>query len=271
MDLSDDTLAGMEQVARDAGALLLRYFRRPLAVSYKGVANLITEADTASEHLIRERLAPIVPDAAFLGEESGGELSLSGMSWVVDPLDGTTNFAHGFPWFSVSIALVEHGVPVRGVVYHPVLDELYAATAEAGAFRNGVPISVSTTGSLVDALLTTGFYYHKGGELARQIALFERAHQRVQTIRRPGSAALDLAYVAAGHFEAFWEQGLSPWDVAAGYLLVQEAGGRVSDYAGRPVRIGEGETLASNGYLHDEMVVLLRGVRGSTSPAAPSL
>jgi len=265
--MRDDALADMERVARDAGALLLRYFRRPMAVSYKGVANLITEADTASERLIRERLTTILPDAAFLGEESGGELTLSGTSWVVDPLDGTTNFAHGFPWFSVSIALVEHGAPILGVVYHPVLDELYSARANGGAFRNGTPISVSGTATLAEALLTTGFYYYKGGELSRQVAIFERIHQHVQTIRRPGSAALDLAYVAAGHFDAFWEQGLSPWDVAAGYLLVREAGGTVSDYAGRPTAVDARETLATNGLLHDAMVSVLRGPHGH--PAMP--
>lgn len=255
--MRDETLTRVEQVARDAGALLLRYFRRPMAVSYKGVANLVTEADTASECLIRERLRTILPDAGFLGEEMGGEFRGVGRAWVVDPLDGTTNFAHGFPWFSVSIGLVEEGVPVLGVVYHPVLDELYSAQEHVGSFRNGTPLSVSTTRSLADALLTTGFYYHRGSELARQITLFEGVHQKVQTIRRPGSAALDLAYVAAGHFEAFWEQGLSPWDVAAGYLLVQEAGGRVSDYSGQPASIDGRETLATNGHVHDEMIRLL--------------
>ena len=249
----------MEDAASEAGALLIQYFRRPLKTRYKGAANLVTEADTDSERLIITRLKHRHPEVAFLSEEAGGQMIEKGLLWVIDPLDGTTNFAHGFPWFSVSIALVSSGEPTLGVIYHPTTDELFIAGAGMGAFRNGDRIRVSTTASLIECLVTTGFYYHKGEELSRQIAVFDRVHQRVQTIRRPGSAALDLAYVAAGYFDAFWEQGLAPWDVAAGYLLVREAGGVVTDYQGRDATITGGETIASNGLVQEALQGIIAG------------
>jgi myo-inositol-1(or 4)-monophosphatase len=252
-------LTTMEGVAKEAGALLRRSFRRPLETRYKGTANLVTEADTASEELILERLQRYHPGVPFLSEEAGGEIIDHGLLWVIDPLDGTTNFAHGFPWFSVSIALVDNGMPILGVIFHPMVDELFSGGVAIGAFQNGVRINVSQTASLSDSLLTTGFYYHKGKELSRQIAVFERVHQRVQTVRRPGSAALDLAYVAAGYFDAFWEKGLAAWDVAAGYLLVREAGGRVTDYEGSEAAIAGEETVASNGLVHDELLASVWG------------
>lgn len=230
-----------------------------MSISYKGLANLVTDADTASERLIRTGLERILPGVSFLGEESGGDLSVSGQTWVVDPLDGTTNFAHGFPWFCVSIALVEESQPLLGVVYHPMMDECFIARRGSGAFCNGQRLAVSTIPSVAESLLTTGFYYHKGDELSRQVTLFHRIHQKAQTIRRPGSAALDLAYVAAGYFDGFWEKGLAPWDVAAGFLLVREAGGVVTDYAGAPVSVDTAETLATNGLIHHALRILLRG------------
>lgn len=254
---TEPVLVDMVKVAREAGDLLLGYFRGPLRTRYKGVADLVTEADTESERFILQRLKKILPKAYILAEESGGTMHESGLTWVVDPLDGTTNFAHGFPWFCISIALVEDGEPVLGVVHHPALDELYRAGRGLGAWCNEKPISVSSAKVLRDSLLTTGFYYHKGAELRRQIGVFERVHQAVQTIRRPGSAALDLAYVAAGYFEAFWEKGLSPWDVAAGYLLVREAGGVVSDYSGNRARIKGTQTVASNRLVHEELLAIL--------------
>ncbi len=254
--MSDRLLTEVERIAREAGALLLSRFRRPMEVAYKGVANPVTEADTTSERFIKEALSPLVPGASFFGEESGGNLG-QGPTWVVDPLDGTTNFAHGFPWFSVSIALVEDRAPVLGVVFHPTMAECYTAVRGGGAFCNGRPITVSPHRDLSSCLLTTGFYYHKGEELTRQIATFERVHQRVQTIRRPGSAALDLAYVAAGYFDGFWEVGLAPWDVAAGFLLVREAGGRVTDFAGNEVTILTPQTLATNGAIHEALKSLI--------------
>lgn len=252
-------LEGMEHIAKDAGDLLLRSFRRPLRTSYKGVANLVTEADTDSERLIIGRLKELHPGIPFLSEEAGGQMIDRGLLWVIDPLDGTTNFAHGFPWFSVSIALVDNGEPILGVIYHPTVGELYAGGMEMGAFQNGKQIRVSTTSSLSESLVTTGFYYYKGEELSRQIAAFDRVHQRVQTIRRPGSAALDLAYVAAGYFDAFWEKGLAAWDVAAGYLLVREAGGAVTDYQGHPAGITGDETIASNGLIHEALREVVTG------------
>jgi len=250
-------LREMGRIARNAGDLLLSYFRRSIKISYKGVANLVTEADTASERFILDGLRDLLPEAGCLSEEDGGRLNRVGFTWVVDPLDGTTNFAHGFPWFCVSIALVENGHPMLGVIYHPVLSELFSVGHDRGAFRNGSPIHVSETNSLKDSLLTTGFYYHRGAELKRQVEIFERIHQVVQTIRRPGSAALDLAYIAAGYFDAFWEKGLAPWDVAAGYLLVREAGGIVTDFGGKKASIMGDETVASNGLLHAPLIEII--------------
>jgi len=244
-------------IAKNAGDLLLEYFRSDIDVRYKGVADIVTTADTASERFIVDHVRKLIPDAGVLAEEEGGSIRSEGLTWIIDPLDGTTNFAHGFPWFCVSIALVEGISPQIGVIYHPVIRELYVAVRGAGVVCNGNPARVSGIQSLNHGLLTTGFYYHKGEELRRQIDVFERVHQAVQTVRRPGSAALDLAYVAGGYFDAFWEKGLAPWDIAAGILMVEEAGGAVTDYGGDPATIVSKEIAASNGQMHDELLTLL--------------
>ena len=252
-----EIVTGVEKIAVEAGELLMGYFRSEIDLRYKGVANIVTTADTASERLIVERVTGLVPETAILAEEGGGSINPDGLTWIIDPLDGTTNFAHGFPWFCVSIALVEGMIPVIGVIYHPVNRELFVAVRDNGATCNGRPIHVSNVSALKHGLLTTGFYYYKGDELRRQIDVFERVHQAVQTVRRPGSAALDLAYVAGGFFDAFWEKGLASWDISAGLLLIEEAGGIVSDYEGSPATVVSREIAASNGNLHDELLVLL--------------
>lgn len=243
--------------ARAAGDLLRMKFGRHLEIRSKGVrSNLVTDADTESEALIRGFIARRFPDDAVLGEESGAHAGGAGR-WIVDPLDGTTNFAHGYPCFCVSIAFEFEGSVVIGAVYDPMRDELFVAQRGAGARRNGGAIAVSVRPQLRDGLLATGFPPLGGGELPN-LAPFEEFMVRGQALRRDGSAALDLCYVAAGRFDGFWEPDLHAWDIAAGALIVEEAGGRVSDYRGEPVTLEGKQIVASNGRIHDEMVAVLR-------------
>jgi myo-inositol-1(or 4)-monophosphatase len=193
------------------------------------------------------------PDFSFLAEESGRLPATKGGSkgrWIIDPLDGTTNFVHGFPMFCVSIAVELEGDLVAGVIYHPILDELYVATREKGATLNGKAIHVSSRKKIKEALLTTGFSYLEGENLHREIEILGRLSGLARAIRRPGSAALDLAYTARGVFDGFWETGLSPWDVAAGALLVEEAGGLVTNFSNKPFSVEDEHILAANPFLH---------------------
>ncbi|MFB3921687.1 MAG: inositol monophosphatase [Terriglobia bacterium] len=240
-------------IAREAGGLLADYFRAPLEISYKSPANLVTEADKRSEALIVERLQKHFPGHAVVGEEGGGQRINSDYCWYVDPLDGTTNFAHGFPVFCVTLGLAYRGEVIAGVVYDPTREELYTSERGGGAFLNGKRISVSKNATLAESLLATGFPpFDSHHELNAQ--LFFRFTTLSHGIRRPGSAALDFCFVAAGRFDAFWELTLNPWDKAAGSLLVAEAGGRVTDLAGGPFKLPTGEIFASNGLIHDEMI-----------------
>jgi len=247
------------QTAREAGRILAERFGRITEVSHKGEIDLVTEADLASERFIIERIRNYYPRHAILAEESGpsdaGERR-SDYVWIVDPLDGTTNYAHGYPVFAVSIALEHQGEILLGVVYDPMRDELFAAERGAGATLNGRRIRVSDVEDLNKAMLCTGFPYdvRERGEFVRH---FRNFIMTAQAVRRDGSAALDLAYVASGRFDGFWEEGLNPWDVAAGALLVEEAGGRVTDYQGRPFSIYRAPVLASNGLVHEAMMRVL--------------
>ncbi len=243
-------LAAAVRAAEEAGRLILRRYGTALTVRDKGVADIVTEVDAAAERLIRRRLAPLgIP---VMGEEGGGGEGADRL-WIVDPLDGTVNFAHGYPVFSVSIALVERGRPVVGVVHDPTRRETFRAERGHGAWLGKKRLKTSPRRRLMESLLSTGFSYQRGSLLERSLRRFGRFHHAARAVRRPGSAAIDLAYVAAGRFDGFWETGLKPWDVAAGWLLVEEAGGRVSDYAGRPYRLGSVDILASNGPLHGAM------------------
>jgi myo-inositol-1(or 4)-monophosphatase len=250
-----DPLRVALDTAREAGALLLAFAGGPLDVREKGVrGDLVTAADRASEALIVERLRAAFPRAAILGEEGGTTAGTGDERWIVDPLDGTTNYAHGYPLFCVSIAYEVRGELVAGAIYAPVLNEMYAAEHGAGATCNGAPIRVSTVAAVRDALVCTGFMparYERNGEN------FARLSRCAQAVRRDGSAALDIAFVARGRFEAFWEFDLHPWDVAAGALLVREAGGTVSAIDGSPFRVDGGSILASNGRVHSEMSAAL--------------
>ncbi len=246
------------ETAREAGQLLLEKFGRKLDISKKGDINLVTEADLASEKLIIERIRSHHPKHAILAEESGAAV-LDGTSvwkWIVDPLDGTTNFAHGYPCWCVTLALEHAGEIVVGVTFDPTRNEIFAAERGNGATLNNKPIRVSATEDLGDALLVTGFPYdikfrEKFARNLTELLLSSRG------VRRDGSAAIDMAYVACGRFDGFWEEGLSPWDVAAGLLLIEEAGGQVSYYDGSKFSIYAPPICASNGLIHKQMTAIL--------------
>lgn len=245
-------------LSHDAGRVLLRYFNRTHRIEVKKGAGIVTEADKAAEKLILKKIFRKFPKSSMIAEESGEHHSGSDLCWVVDPLDGTSNYAHGFPWFSVSIGLYVKGRPVLGVVYHPILKETFYAEAGHGAFLDGRRIHVSTTGRMRDALLSTGFYYSRGDKLRSEVGVFGQMNEVALGVRRPGSAALDLAFVACGRFDGFWESGLSPWDVAAGFLIVEEAGGKVTDYRGLKTTMHGKQVVASNGKVHGRMLKLVR-------------
>lgn len=249
------------QTARDAGRILAERFGRSIEITNKSELDLVTESDLASERLIIDRIRTYYPRHAILAEESGASEPAdrdrqSDWRWIIDPLDGTTNYAHGYPCFCVSIGLEHQGRMEVGVVYDPLRDEMFAAERGQGAALNGRRIRVSTAPTLAGALLCTGFPYdvRERNEFARHFANFI---MNAQGVRRDGAAALDLAYVAAGRFDGFWEEGLKPWDVAAGILLIEEAGGRVSNYRGEPMNIDTPPIVASNGLVHEEMMRVL--------------
>lgn len=249
------------QTARDAGSLLAERFGRALRITNKSELDLVTESDLASEKLIIDRIKTYHPRHAILAEESGASSpptaeAQSEWRWIIDPLDGTTNYAHGYPTFCVSIGLEHNGRMEVGVIYDPVRDELFTAERGEGASLNGRRIHVSAINNLSTALLCTGFPYdvRERSEFARHFANFI---MNAQGVRRDGAAALDLAYVACGRFDGFWEEGLKPWDVAAGSLMVEEACGRVSKYDGSPLSIYTPPILASNGLLHEQMMRVL--------------
>jgi myo-inositol-1(or 4)-monophosphatase len=244
------------QTARDAGSILTDRLGRALQVSNKGDIDLVTEADLASERLIIDRIKSHYPRHAILAEESGSaegfDSGPSEWKWIIDPLDGTTNYAHGYPCFCVSIALERAGSIEIGVVYDPTRDEMFAAERGQGATLNERRIRVSTIDDLNSAMLCTGFPYNvrERPNFARDFSNFT---MEAQAVRRDGSAAIDLAYLACGRFDGFWEDGLKAWDVAAGVLLIEEAGGRITNFAGAPLDIYTPKVLASNGLIHDAM------------------
>jgi myo-inositol-1(or 4)-monophosphatase len=246
-----DFVPTMAEIAREAGALLMEYFQRQVKVKveYKGEADLVTAADRSSEVLIRERIKQHWPNHDVLGEEQGLVDTGSDYRWYVDPLDGTTNFAHGFPVFSVSLGLEHRNRMIAGVVYDPTRDELFAAEQGSGAYLNQERIRVSKTANLAECLVATGFPSHKRHKNPN-IYFYHQITLRTHGVRRAGSAALDLCCVACGRFDGFWEFNLNPWDTAAGVLIVEEAGGKVTDFHGGAFQLNSRETLATNGAVH---------------------
>lgn len=226
-------------------------------IAFKGESDLVTEVDKGCEELIVGSILEKFPDHDIIAEENIYAQRNSSHRWVIDPLDGTTNYAHGFPWFAVSIAMEIEGEVRVGVVFHTMMNELFTAVRGEGAFLNGERIRVSTRTPLKSALLATGFPYVKSWDGENNFSNFERFQMAARAVRRAGSAALDLACVAAGRLDGYWECSLKPWDVAAGILLVREAGGRVTDHGGGPYSIRHHRILASNGLVHDEMMAVL--------------
>ncbi len=250
-------------LARDAGALLVEKFTGQNRVFYKGTIDLVTEADKMSEDLILTQINRRYPEHGILSEESAVKNDQAPVRWIIDPLDGTTNYAHGFPFFCVSIAFEQEGIVEEGVVYDPLRDELFQATCGGGAFLNGRRLQVSTVDELSHALLATGFPYDIRVSRQNNLDYFNAMAVSAQAVRRPGAAALDLAYLAAGRIDGFWELKLKPWDTAAGCLLVREAGGIVSDLQGEAWDLYSAGLVASNRLLHEQMIDVLRKVKNA--------
>src|SRR5258706_14342709 len=253
--MNDSYLSAAIEIAQEAGKILIEELSCPLDIRYKGdEVDLVTQADKRSERLIVERLTKYFPDHAITAEEGTGHESVaaSDFRWPVDPLDGPTNFAHGFPCFSVAIALAQRDTLLAAAVFNPFYNELFAAALGEGATFNGKEIHVSKVATLSTSLLCTGFPV-RNRKASANLQYYGDFTQRSHGVRRDGSAALDLAGVAAGRFDGFWEFGLQKWDTAAGVLLIEEAGGKISDFAGNPYQLGGPVILATNGLIHQEM------------------
>lgn len=264
-----DFLTVASDAARAAGLMLRENIQGKREITYKGDINLVTEMDMRSERVVVEMLLASFPGHGIIAEEETKIQTASGYQWIIDPLDGTTNYAHGYPCFSVSIALEHKGEVIAGVVYDPMRDELFSARKGAGATLNGRAIKVSNTDRLIQSLLATGFPYDRKTSEKNNLDYFHDLLMASQEVRRDGSAALDLCYVASGRFDGFWELKLKPWDVAAGSLIAREAGGMVSDFTGTGFSIHSDELLASNGRIHGALVDILQSVRkrgGSRTP-----
>jgi myo-inositol-1(or 4)-monophosphatase len=253
------------RAAKAAGKVLRKFFATEIRIDYKGEVNLVTEADRAAEAVIVRTIRKRFPGHRFLAEEGGEHATPESIGsdhkWIVDPLDGTTNFAHSFPMFCVSIGLETRGEIVLGIVYDPLREELFLAEKGKGATLNGRRIHVSKTEKLTAGLIVTGFAYDVRQDLMNNLDHFANFSLRVQGVRRTGSAALDLCYVACGRFDGFWEMKLSPWDTAAGFLIAAEAGATVTDFGNHPYQIYLKEILATNGKIHREMVEVLESAR----------
>ena len=248
-----------EDLSKEAGTILLNHLGKIKKISYKSKIDLVTDVDTKCERLILKRIKDVFSEHEIISEEAGTVGSNSSdYQWLIDPLDGTTNYAHSFGFFCVSIALLYKGEVIVGVVYDPLRDELFSASKDKGSYLNGKRISVSSIESLKRSLLATGFPYSLGKLLQRNMDNFKRFILKSQAVRRAGSAALDLCYVAAGRFDGFWELGLHPWDTAAGFIIVQEAGGKVTTFNNKQFNPFLKEIVATNRSLHNKIIKVLR-------------
>lgn len=261
--MKDDFLSYLhraKELALEAGTALKEVLGRPRRVEFKGAIDLVTDADRLAEKILIDGLKKSFPDHAVLAEESGAH-KVEGAThlWIVDPLDGTTNYAHRYPFFCVSIALEMEGRLTLAVVHDPMMDETFTAVEGGGASLNGHSIKVTEERDLAKSFLSTGFPYDLRETEQDNLAQFLRFMKKTQAVRRDGSAVLDLCYVACGRFDGFWEMKLAPWDIAAGALIVEEAGGRVTSFDGGPLDIYAGEVVASNGEIHGQMLGVLRG------------
>jgi myo-inositol-1(or 4)-monophosphatase len=249
------------KIAHEAGRLLAEFYRLRVGFELKGDFDLVTEADRSSERLVVARLLANFPDHSIVAEEGGGREGTSEYRWFVDPLDGTTNFAHGYPAFNVTLALARGDEMIAGVVYDPLREEMFAAEKGSGAYLNDQKIHVSTARRLADSLVSTGFPVRKRSQNVN-IHFYHQLAMSTHGVRRGGSAALDLSYVASGRLEAFWEFGLNPWDLAAGTLLVTEAGGRCTDMCGAPHTLKSRHLLVDNSLIHEEILELFKEIFG---------
>jgi myo-inositol-1(or 4)-monophosphatase len=248
-----DLVSPMQEMAREAGSLVMGYFRQNVKIEYKGAVDLVTVADRKSEALILERIRKQFPTHDVMGEEGTRIESGSEYKWYVDPLDGTTNFAHGYPVFCVSLAVERQGRRVAGVIYDPTRDEMFSAELGGGAWLDDSAIHVSATANLGECLIGTGFPSQKRHKNPN-IYFYHQLTLRTHGVRRAGSAALDLCNVASGRYDGFWEFNLNPWDTAAGVLIVEEAGGKVTDFTGGAFQIASRETIATNGLVHGALL-----------------
>lgn len=246
------------QLGFEAGRIQKKYFRKALSIMHKGEINLVTNVDFECESRILDLLRANFPDDEVISEEKTNTYESGKNRWIVDPLDGTTNYAHGYPFFCTSIAYEVEGEVVVGVIYNPIMDELFFARKGQGSFFNGEQIRVSAVSEIKQALLVTGFPYDIATNKSNNLNHWASFIMRAQALRRDGSAGLNLSYVASGRFDAFWELRLSPWDMAAGVLIVREAGGTVTSLAGEPFSLFAGGILASNGLLHQQMVDVIK-------------
>lgn len=254
MNIRDFTVA----LAHRAGKLLMEKLDQSVSVQYKGDINLVTEADKGSEKMIMEAIRQNFPDHGILSEESPAVAGSSAMRWIIDPLDGTTNYAHGYPVFCISIALEKDGTVILGVVHDPTRRDTFVAVRGEGAYLNEKKMAVSQTASLTRSLLATGFPYDIRESAENNLDYFNMMAREAQAIRRAGAAALDIAYLAAGRFDGFWELKLQPWDTAAASLLVEEAGGKITDIAGASWNLLSPNILVSNGRIHEQMMEVFR-------------
>jgi myo-inositol-1(or 4)-monophosphatase len=253
-------LATAIEAVMKAGEIQMSYIESGFNISHKGTIDLVTEADIAVENMFRKLIAERFPDHTILAEEYGQDVETRSAShcWVFDPIDGTSNYAHGLPIFCSSLALEIDGRGEIGAIYDPTRKELFVAERGGGAFLNGRPIQVSAADRLVDSMLVTGFPYDVHQRISEIVGLFGEFVGRARAVRRLGSAALDLCYIASGRMDGFWEQDLKPWDIAAGTIIVEEAGGRVTDFTGEASTSRRSQLLATNGRIHDEMLDVTR-------------